>query len=108
MTESNPLDGHRFDHGQNARFYRDAGVREASVWRNGQDVTDTVPPTDWPEPWRNYFFVLNWRPWTPPGVTPIWHEYADGEYEASATPGELALEARVNIAALFKNPWKGF
>jgi len=43
--------------------YLDAGMipNAERVWRNGQDITDTVPPEQWPWPYSMYY-GQGWRP----------------------------------------------
>jgi len=60
-----------------------------SVFKDGQDVTDTLHPDEWPTFDRRAFYELGWRPWTPPGVTPVWWSVVE-DHEPTASAGELA------------------
>ncbi len=98
---------HNPGNGQMGRFIRDTwraeGKREPHmcVWRDGQDVTDTAHPDQWPEPDRWFFYTLGWRPWTPPGVEPVWWSVTD-QREETASPGELSLKLGIRITG---QPW---
>lgn len=68
-----------------------------SVWRAGIDITDSVAPQEWPDPWRADFLELGWRPWSAPGVEPVWWVWADGQTEP--TPGPAALRQAQRVAS---------
>lgn len=44
----------RHDIDSTNRLYREAGMEPpwTRVYRDGEDVTDTVPPEQWPWPWN--------------------------------------------------------
>lgn len=46
------------------RWYHERGERapHERVYWDGVDITDSVPPDEWPWPWSMYF-ASGWRPW---------------------------------------------
>lgn len=84
-----------------AQVWHDAGMRAPGegVFDHGEDITDTVHPDQWPTFNRRVFYELGWRPWTPPGVEPVWWSVTE-QREATAAPIILADQQGVYAGGL--------